>query len=384
MKKAQSKIYFLNFLYSLGYNGVSKILPVFLTAFSNSALQIGLVNSVYQLGRTISTVFSGYIADKIGKNKGILLAFAATSLLSFLLVFANSIPLFALIFFAIGLMASLFYASLNAMASLLFEKKGEGFSKLEISYQLGFVIAPLIGGIIAASIGMPVVFVLWTLLSAIGLLVSISLPKQVIEKVTVKKTLGTLFSTVKANIWSFVTFALVGSFFVGLIEGARDLLVALYSVDLGFGILEIGLIFAISPIITIIGIGPMGRIADRVGRGFSILIGLVLIALSFILLPFANSVLFLGVLTGLLSLGRTAGLVSTRAFAADSIPKRVRGTGLGLFEMVFSAGKVAGPLLAGLLKDSLGVNQAFFVFFSITIGVAVFIGLYFVKRELKS
>jgi len=382
MNKQQTKVYSLNFLYSLGYNGISKILPVFLTAFSNSALQIGMVNSAYQLGRTISTVFSGYIADKIGKNKAILLAFLFNTLLSFSLVFANSISFFVIAFFAIGLIASLFYAGLNAIASILFEKKGDGFSKLEMSYQVGFVLAPLIGGAIAASIGMPVVFILATIVSAIGLMLSVFLPKEENEKITVKKTLGSIFNIVKENVWGFVTFALVGSFFIGLIEGARDLLIALYSVDLGLGIWEIGLIFAISPLITIIGINPIGKISDRIGRGFSILIGLGLIILSFILLPFANSVIFLGVLTGLLSLGRTAGLVSTRAFAADLIPTRVRATGLSFFEIIFSAGKVVGPLLAGVLKDNLGATQAFSIFIYITIGVAVFIGLYFVKKEL--
>ena len=147
-------LYLLNFLMALGYNAVSKILPAFLTAITSSAFQISLVSSAYNIGKIISGAAGGVFADWFGKKNSLLASMAFIGVFSFILVFGSTIEWFILIFFFIGLFASLFYLSLNSIITIVNKGKAKSLSKLEMMYQIGFIFGPIVGGTIAATMGM--------------------------------------------------------------------------------------------------------------------------------------------------------------------------------------------------------------------------------------
>ena len=377
-------IYWLNFLVSFGYNLVSKILPAYLTKFTQSAFQISFVGAAYQLAKVLGAPFLGIVSDKLGKKRALTFALLILAILGSSLIFLDSIFSFVLIFFAIGLVSNLLHISLNAICTILSEKKAEALSKLEISYQIGFIAGPMLGGFIALLLGMPVNFVIWALISLTGL-VSVQFIKETepIQKVTVKSTLKNVGQAIRNNFLGFLVFFIVGGFFIGFIEGTRDILIPLYAHDLGYSLLQIGLIFTISSIITALGLLPFGKLSDKAGRGFALLSGIGLIIVSYLLLGFTTAFLGIALLTGILSLGRTVGLTTTRAFASDITTKESRATGISLFEITFSLGRVVGPVTGGLLKDFFAIKTTFAIIISISVVAALIMIAYLVKIKRR-
>jgi ACDE family multidrug resistance protein len=374
-------LYLLNFLMALGYNAVSKILPAFLTAITSSALQISLVSSAYNIGKMVSGGLGGMFVDWFGKRNTLLASLAFVGFFSLILTLGSTIEWFILVFFFMGLGGSLFYFSINSVITIINKGRARALSKLEMVYQFGFIFGPLIGGAVAAAMGMNLLFLFWALLMLIGCIAVLFLNFE--EKRTpIKSVARDYLAAIKADPLSFILLVILGVVFLGIAEGARDILVPLYAVDLGFDLLMIGVIFMVSSIITMAGIVPFGHLADRIGRKPIIIIALLMMGVSFLLLEFLNSLVMLAVLTGILSLGRTAGLMGARAFASDITGAEIRATSFALVELCLSLGRICGAIAAGLLKDAILIGPTLEMFFWAMIVLSVLYSILFaVKRK---
>ncbi len=374
-------LYLLNFLMALGYNAVSKILPAFLTTITSSALQISFVSSAYNIGKMVSGAAGGMFADWFGKKNTLLASLAFVGFFSLILTIGNTIEWFILVFFFIGIFASLFYFSLNSVTTIINKGRAKALSKLEMVYQLGFIFGPMMGGAVAVMMGMNSLFLIWALLMFIGCVAVLFMNLE--EKRTpIKSVAKNYIKVIRADPLNFLLLVVLGVVFLGIAEGARDILIPLYAVDLGFDILMIGAIFMVSAIITMVGIVPFGHLADKIGRKPIIIIALLMMGFSFLLLEFTNSLIMLGILTGLLSLGRTAGLMGARAFASDISGADIRTTSFALIELCLSFGRIGGAIAAGLLKDVILIGPTLEIFFWAMIALSIIYSVLFaVKRK---
>ena len=383
MKLNTNKIlYSLNFLMSLGYNAVSKILPASLTHLTSSALQISLISTAYNIGKIISGVAGGVVADKLGKKRLLSLATLFIGLFSLSLILGNTIEWFVRIFFMLGIFSSLFYLSLNSIATITNKQKGEALSKLEVTYQVGFIIGPFLGGALALVYGMHVLFVLWAVLMLAGFVITPSIDFTD-SKSSFKSLANKYFDAIKRDPVNFFLLIMLGTIFMGVSEGARDILIPLYATDIGLNILLVGTIFTISSIVTMAGIVPLGKIADKFGRRRVFLFSFLAIGVAFLLVGFYKNIIILGVLTGVISLGRTAGLMGARASASDMSNAETRATSLAIVEFALSVGRIIGALAAGFLKDTIFTLVTLKVFFWVSIILAVFYLVIFLVKKNK-
>lgn len=124
--------------------------------------------------------------------------------------------------------------------------------------------------------------------------------------------------------------------------------------------LWVGLTFGVSPLLGAVT-GPLwGHVADRVGPRAMLQRSLLAIGVAMTLTAFATAawhVFACRVLFGLLG-GFT---VSSIAAVTASTPRREMAAALGSFQAAQTLGLVAGPLLGGLLADTIGVRAAFIV-----------------------
>jgi len=383
MKLNVNKIpYLLNFLMSFGYNAVSKIFPAFLTTITSSALQISFVSSAYNIGKIITGVMGGVFTDWFGKKKSLFISMAFIGIFSFFLMFGNNTNWYITMFFFLGIFSSLFYLSLNSVVTIINKEKGSSLSKMEIMYQAGFIIGPVVGGMIVLMFGMNILFFLWTILMLVGCIATLSLNFKD-SKSSVKSVANDYIKIIKSNPFNFIFLIILSTIFIGAIEGARDILIPLYAVDLGFDIFTIGLIFAISSVVTMIGILPFGKVADKIGRKPVFLLSFIIIGISFLLLKYSNSFIFIGILTGVLSLGRSAGLMGARAIASDLSGANTRATSLAIVESVLSVGRIIGAVVAGFLKDTILIASTLKIFFWISIILFVFYLIAFIMSKDK-
>ena len=93
----------------------------------------------------------------------------------------------------------------------------------------------------------------------------------------------------------------------------------------------------------------MGRVSDRIGRRPLILLGLLLCAVSFVLIPQVAAFPLLILLAALFGYGEAVVSSSTSALVADVSDIKRLGAGMGMQGTIMDIGHASGPLLAGFL-----------------------------------
>lgn len=139
-----------------------------------------------------------------------------------------------------------------------------------------------------------------------------------------------------------------------------------------------GWVFAITFVAAFIASPIWGRFGDRHGRKKILVIAALGLSICVFLMGFVTSVLqlfllrlFMGVFTGFISMSQA--LISTQT------PRHLAGRVLGTLQTGNVAGSLIGPMLAGLLADSVGFRLTFH-FTSITLLLAALFVLFGVKE----
>lgn len=102
-----------------------------------------------------------------------------------------------------------------------------------------------------------------------------------------------------------------------------------------------------------------GRFGDRFGYIGAIYTGMILVAIALLLLTLANGILTLAVLAMVIGAGQAFVFPSTIALVSTQISPAFTGAGMGLIGTLKNAGKVAGPILGGILIDRFNFDQMF-------------------------
>ncbi len=163
---------------------------------------------------------------------------------------------------------------------------------------------------------------------------------------------------VSANRVLFILSASVGVAIIGL--GIIWPLIPVYALDLGATGFQVGMIIASFNLARTFANPISGRLSDRWGRKPFIVIGLFLYAAVSILYIRATSINDL-ILVRLLH-GFTSVLVVpvAMALAADIAPDNRLGRYMGTLNMAVMLGLGVGPMLGGIIRDTLGMNAAFY------------------------
>jgi MFS family permease len=361
-------LYPMYFIWSTGFNMVYRLLPAYLTRFTSSAVQIGTVNSAYSLAKALSLP-CGMAVDRIGKVRSLFMVLFFLPFIAISLSLFTQVWQFAVAFFIVGLLANFYYTAANAIVGM-FKGRTESFFRLEAVYQLGFVVGPFVGGFLMLNYGGYAAFYTWTALSLIGLLLSVKLLRtkdKPAEKDGKKKIgLREIAKTMKGKLFIFLA---IGGFLPGMLLSMKDLVIPLYAVKLGMNIYIVGVILAISSIVSVVALPLLGKRLEDKKKERAIALGLVFMALGFLAMNFATDFIIIGLLTGLFMVGRNVGLNITRSFIASHLEEKQIATGMSLVETTQFAGAIAGPIIAALLIDFVSFQSVFYL-----IGTASLIG----------
>ena len=102
-----------------------------------------------------------------------------------------------------------------------------------------------------------------------------------------------------------------------------------------------------------------GRLSDRFGHSVAISTGMILFGVNTMFLPFVSGAVMLMVPAVLMGIAQALVLPSTIALVSHQVESGHIATGMGLVGTLRNAGKVAGPVLAGLLISVLEFGPTF-------------------------
>ncbi len=144
---------------------------------------------------------------------------------------------------------------------------------------------------------------------------------------------------------------LVGASFIDRLGGAMLFpFFTLYMTSkFGISMTQVGVFFGLFALSSVVGSMIGGALTDRFGRKGMLLFGLVMSALSAILMGITNQLEVFLVVVIVVGMLADAGGPAQQALVADLLPEDKRAEGFGILRVVFNLAVVIGPLIGGLL-----------------------------------
>jgi len=117
------------------------------------------------------------------------------------------------------------------------------------------------------------------------------------------------------------------------------------------GMTEVGILFSIFSIGSIIGGIAGGALSDKYGRRLILLLGLIISGIGSILMGIVNNIFNFFILAGFLGLFGNIGGPARQSMVVDLLPTEQQGGGFGVLRVAMNLSATIGPLLGGMLAN---------------------------------
>lgn len=344
----------------LMYGLVVPFLPVHAESLGASQSQIGILFSSYALALFVATPFFGALSDKVGRKKLLVWGLIALAVTTLLYAFASSFWVLVLARLLQGFAAAIPWTAGLALLAEVFPKEERGKAMgLAMSGQAGGVLlGPPIGGWLYDLGGYRFPFFTATGIALILAILCLVALRNVTEKKSDRFT--SPFKILRnKNVLIIAGVAVIGASVFASIEPTLPIH---FNENLEISAGVIGLLF----VAVTLGYGltsPLiGSISTKIGHVKTIRIGIIM---AVIVLPLnaLPTFIWLQVVT-LALLGITLGMVLTPALPklAD-ISQEAGAASQGLiyavYNTAYSFGMMAGPVIASILTDGIGLILAY-------------------------
>ena len=373
-------LFLIVFIDLVGFGLVIPLLPFYAERFAASPLQMTLLFAIYSLMSMITAPLWGMLSDRVGRRPVLMASMAAAALAYLGLAFAAGLwMLFVARAFA-GACAGNIAAAQAYIADVTPpEQRAKGMGMIGAAFGLGFIIGPVLGGVIAgndlATADLETPGLIAAGLSFVAFLGVILVLPESLSAGGAPRSRRTLAAARAALVRPVLARLLAVFFLVILAFSGMETTFAWWAIaQFGWGPRSTGFVFfyvgLLSALMQGVLIGPLTR---RFGEERLMLGGLGAIALGLLVLPFAHALPVLVVALTALAIGMGGmqpslnSLISRRAGAGE------QGEIMGVAQSVGSLSRVLGPIIAGSLFGAVGPGSPF-LWGAALVGCALLVG----------
>jgi MFS transporter, DHA1 family, tetracycline resistance protein len=369
------------FINMLGFGVIVPFLPFYAASFHATPWEIGLVFSAYSLGSFVGEPFWGKLSDRIGRKPILISTVFCNCLCYGALAFAPNIWAAIAIRVIGGMAAGNGSVVQGYIADVTpVDLRAGRMARLGAAYNLGFILGPFVGGVLAKpSAGTAGYHLPLLLSSGLCLCSAIGIALVVKESRERRKYMGR-----QPSRWVMFGYAarhpVVGrlmllTFAVGVAFTAIESTFALWAQHrFGWVPRDIGLCFgitgAVSACCQFLLTGPLSR---RFGEGNMLAVGMAGSVICTALQPFSDGGFFTVTLMALMALSQSVAFPNSGALLSRSVDPDHQGQIMGLNNATGALARVAGPQF-GLGLQSLNINGAFY-FGAAIVAPAIFLAL---------
>jgi MFS family permease len=347
------------FCVAVGFGVLVPVLPVFARSFGVGNAEVGAVISAFALMRLISSPFCGWLIKIFSERVIMAVGIFIVAISSGLAGISRSYLQLLILRGVGGIGSAMFTVSAFTLLLTSVESglRGRAAGFFQGGFLIGGITGPaVVGALSAISLTAPSFFYAGTLIVAgtAGLL----LLRHRSAKPEDAEPPMPLRAVIRDARYQAACFSNLAQGWTSF--GVRSSLIPVLVVELLHRPASwTGIAFAIASVAQTIAVGPAGRFTDMVGRRPAMILGGTLGAVSIMAVPFAPNIWLLIVVLCLYGVASAFLGTAPAAAVGDATGGSHSGTAVALFSMCSDIGAIIGPLVAGLLADTLSYPAAF-------------------------
>ena len=360
IKKAFPVLGLSIFASMLGVGIVAPLLPLYAEKMGASGVWIGMIFAGFSISRTVVMPIAGRLSDSRGRKLFLGTGLIIYAIISLGYIWASDVYQLTLVRFVQGIAAGLVIPIAQAYVGDLSPKNEEGRWQgyFNAAFFSGFGFGPLMGGALTDHFGMELAFIAMGALNMLSFLLVIFFLPEPPEKLR-KGHITPSFRKMRTSnvLKGLLGFRLAFSIGRGTFAGFLPIFAGMY---LGLTATQIGILIA-SNILVMSLLQPVGgALADRLNR-MLLVIGGSLANIAFLtLIPWGRTFFELLAICLIGSLGGSISIPAASAMIVEEGRRFGMGSTMAVFGMVFSLGMGIGPLLGGIIVDSLNIRAVFY------------------------
>lgn len=354
-------IFLTVFIDLIGFGICLPLLPKYAERYGAQGWQIGAAMGVYSLMQLVFAPWWGQLSDRIGRrpvllvsNFGSIIAYGLFGLSAryigdtgFWILVGSRV--FAGICGANLSVASAFIADVTTP-----EKRSKGMGLIGMAFGLGFILGPVLGSQAFKHFGLAgpgaVAAAICALNFILGCFILPETRKTVVAPPPRRPRLAQIRHVLAMKEVGF----LVGIYFLGTFAftAFESTLPLLLDAKLRFDEEHVGYVFAFCGIMAaMVQGGGIGRLVKSFGERRLIGASLIVVAVSLLLMPLANSLLTLLLALAVFAIGSGINRAPTMGLISQLSPLDEQGTTLGIAQSAGTLARVLGPTVATTLYD---------------------------------
>jgi MFS family permease len=351
---------------------------------------VGAVIAGFAIGRLIFDVPAGFLADKFGLTRTMILGLGILIGASTLAGFASSYWVLLFARLLEGIASSIYVSAAIAFVLLSSDatKRGTNIGSYQSILMLGPIIGPVVGAPIAGFFGYNApYFVFAAVIFVAAVIMSIFSHQQKFNVVRAEKQKG---ENMQAGMTAYLNTAAIATFgFAFLRSGIYTTGVPLFGYgSLNLSVFDMGIILTMASLANLISSFFSGRLTQVYGMQKPLFAAILISGVLVAVIPLSTSVVYLLVIVTLI--GITSGFFGQSiAWAAEQIEEKVKRIGkmnyevalgvqshvtrgIGLNRMIGDSGLILGPLFIGYFITIFSNNPLlWFISFGSTSAVLV-------------
>jgi MFS family permease len=366
----RSHFYVSVFVASLGMGLNMYFIPVFAQSFGATFADLGLIGTVWALAATITPFFIGYLVWKVKCAWVYVFSLVLIALSTLFLILSRSVVDIMILRFFAGIGMEAFWVTGEIMVTDLspLEVRVKEMGRYGIALVLGFLIGPLVGGLVTESFGYTNLFIISTVVvvvSTVQALVWLVSGYRRTETPSTRDFSG-FMGIIKRLLPLYMMIVCYG-----IIWGVITTIFPGYANSLGISPVLIGFLFSAFGVTRIFSYATahryskFGEMRTLLSVSLVIFVGLLTIAIF----P-----AFPALLAGVLLIGGGVGVVFPvtidlvlRNFSAERT-----GAAVASYETVINLGETVGPYVFGMLTALATVGRSFLLMSIFGILMALF------------
>jgi len=354
----------LSLVFALGRNLAFPYLAMYMSGESvNGGLDIdpSLVGFMWMAGGLayiLTLLVSGNLCDRFGRRKLMLLYAVPQVAITAGYAYARAFPEFMILYVVGSVLGAFNDPAYSAMVADLVtaERREEVYGLSYMIANIGVVVSPPIGGVIASANGFPVAFLCAAVFMAICAVITFALIKESGAQLEGSRvTLAQLAGVFRDRLFIlFCVFAALTNLVYSQLYG----LLSIYTEYVGLPPYVFGLLFSVNGFMVVTLQIPIRKAAVRVGSVKAFIVAQLLFAAGFAYFTLSRD--FFQFLTGVvvLTLGEITFMPASSGFINNLAPVDMRGRYNALTGLFFGIGGSVGTLIGFRLYDVLS-NKGF-------------------------